>query len=214
MSQIEVDKVIPQSGTNLQIGGAGDTINLTTATVNLPTGQNVDTIKNLCADSYNLSITDANGCQTGSHQSQNPFSLLQTNFIVSNNDFLISEPLPIDPGATPYLINQNGLHISCNGGSDGTINLTTSGGTNPYQYSIDGGVNFQSSTSFSGLTAGSYTVLVRDFNSCDETQSVVLVEPNLLVLSLVSATPPLCYGMLLELFQLLLVGVQEMNHIQ
>ena len=38
MSQIEVDKVIPQSGTNLQIGEAGDTINLTTATVNLPTG--------------------------------------------------------------------------------------------------------------------------------------------------------------------------------
>ena len=38
MSQIEVDKVIPQSGTNLQIGEVGDTINLTTATVNLPTG--------------------------------------------------------------------------------------------------------------------------------------------------------------------------------
>ena len=38
MSQIEVDKVIPQSGTNLQIGEAGDTINLTNATVNLPVG--------------------------------------------------------------------------------------------------------------------------------------------------------------------------------
>ena len=38
MSQLEVDKVIPQSGTNLQIGEAGDTINLTTATVNLQTG--------------------------------------------------------------------------------------------------------------------------------------------------------------------------------
>ena len=38
MSQLEVDKVIPQSGTNLQIGEAGDTINLTNATVNLPVG--------------------------------------------------------------------------------------------------------------------------------------------------------------------------------
>mgnify|MGYP007073387999 CR=1 FL=1 len=38
MSQLEVDKVIPQSGTNLQIGEAGDTIDLTTPTVNLPTG--------------------------------------------------------------------------------------------------------------------------------------------------------------------------------
>ena len=38
MSTIEVDKVIPQSGTNLQIGEAGDTINLTNATGNLPVG--------------------------------------------------------------------------------------------------------------------------------------------------------------------------------
>ena len=38
MSTLEVDKVIPQSGTNLQIGEAGDTVNLSTATVNLPTG--------------------------------------------------------------------------------------------------------------------------------------------------------------------------------
>ena len=38
MSKIEVDQVVPKSGTNLQIGEAGDTINLTTATVNLPTG--------------------------------------------------------------------------------------------------------------------------------------------------------------------------------
>ena len=38
MSQIAVDKVIPQSGTNLQIGESGDTVNLSTATVNLPRG--------------------------------------------------------------------------------------------------------------------------------------------------------------------------------
>ena len=38
MSTLEVDKVIPQSGTNLQIGEAGDTVNLSTATVNLPSG--------------------------------------------------------------------------------------------------------------------------------------------------------------------------------
>ena len=38
MSKVEVDQIVPKSGTNLQIGEAGDTINLTTATVNLPTG--------------------------------------------------------------------------------------------------------------------------------------------------------------------------------
>ena len=52
MSQIEVDKIIPQSGTALQVGENGDTItvpagatlNLTNATVTYPNGsvQNVD----------------------------------------------------------------------------------------------------------------------------------------------------------------------------
>ena len=38
MSEVRVNKITPRSGTSVQIGEAGDTINLTTATVNLPTG--------------------------------------------------------------------------------------------------------------------------------------------------------------------------------
>ena len=38
MSEVRVNKIPPRSGTSVQIGEAGDTINLTTATVNLPTG--------------------------------------------------------------------------------------------------------------------------------------------------------------------------------
>jgi hypothetical protein len=38
MSEVKVNKITPRSGTSVQIGEAGDTINLTTATVNLPTG--------------------------------------------------------------------------------------------------------------------------------------------------------------------------------
>ena len=38
MSEVKVNKITPRSGTSLQLGEAGDTINLTTATVNLPTG--------------------------------------------------------------------------------------------------------------------------------------------------------------------------------
>ena len=38
MSEVRVNKITPRSGPSVQIGEAGDTINLTTATVNLPTG--------------------------------------------------------------------------------------------------------------------------------------------------------------------------------
>ena len=38
MSEVRENKITPRSGTSVQIGEAGDTINLTTATVNLPTG--------------------------------------------------------------------------------------------------------------------------------------------------------------------------------
>jgi len=54
---------------------------------------------------------------------------------------------------------------SC-GANDGTITITASGGTPPLQYSIDGGVIFTGSGSFTGLSAGSYPVVVTDTNGC------------------------------------------------
>ena len=50
--------------------------------------------------------------------------------------------------------------------TDDTIVAHASGGTPPYQYSIDGGVTFQTDSTFSDLPPGDYTVLVRDLNGC------------------------------------------------
>jgi gliding motility-associated-like protein len=51
---------------------------------------------------------------------------------------------------------------SC-GNNNGSITVATpSGGTPPYQYSIDGGTTWQSSNVFNGLAVGSYTVKVKD----------------------------------------------------
>ncbi|MDO6429620.1 gliding motility-associated C-terminal domain-containing protein [Flavitalea sp. BT771] len=47
------------------------------------------------------------------------------------------------------------------GKSDGSINVSASGGTGRYTYSRDG-VNFQSSPVFSSLPVGSYTVTIKD----------------------------------------------------
>ena len=63
---------------------------------------------------------------------------------------------------------------TCNGGDDGKITVSGSGGTSPYQFSLNGGP-FQTSGMFPGLEAGNYTVEVRDANGCTETTGVVTV---------------------------------------
>ncbi len=66
--------------------------------------------------------------------------------------------------------------LSCSGGT-GEITVTdVSGGTPNYTYSIDG-VNFQTGTVFSGLTAGTYSVIVQDSNGCTFTTNDVVIAP-------------------------------------
>lgn len=54
---------------------------------------------------------------------------------------------------------------SC-GSSDGTITVTAVGGTVPFEYSINGGATYQTSTIFTGLPAGTYSVVVNDGRGC------------------------------------------------
>jgi len=64
----------------------------------------------------------------------------------------------------------------CEGGNDGEIIVTAGGGTPPYQYSIDGGSNYQSSGTFSNLTAGNYTIKVIDDGGCTATVNATLLD--------------------------------------
>ncbi len=58
--------------------------------------------------------------------------------------------------------------------TDATIEVqNVTGGTVPYQYSIDG-INFQPGTTFTGLKDGKYTITVRDANGCFITDSVTI----------------------------------------
>ncbi|WP_452224474.1 T9SS type B sorting domain-containing protein [Lacinutrix chionoecetis] len=81
----------------------------------------------------------------------------------------ILESNPIIGTATltsPYTCNTNG-----------TITVTgVSGGTVPYQYSIDG-ITFQTSNIFSGLTAGTYTIIVQDASNCTIATNDITIEP-------------------------------------
>ena len=83
------------------------------------------------------------------------------------------QPLTTTASSTP---------ASCNGGADGTATATPAGGSPGYTYawtttdgSIPSGQEVEQSPS--GLTAGTYTVVVTDSKSCMTTTSVLVGQP-------------------------------------
>lgn len=112
-------------------------------------GLNTSNSSTLTAGTYNISITDAVGEQ-------------------SELTAIISEPTLLEGTLTT-------TNISCNGGDDGTIDLTVIGGTAPYSYLWSNG---STSEDLSGLTAGAYSVLVTDANACILGNSTTLEEPD------------------------------------
>ncbi|AKA34957.1 T9SS type B sorting domain-containing protein [Flagellimonas lutaonensis] len=95
-------------------------------------------------------------------------------FCEASFDIAVVQDAPIS--ITPTVTN-----VTCFGGADGSITLAASGGEGPYEYSIDNGANYQTTTDFFNLTAGSYTVRVRDVNNCDASVVVAVNEPAQLV---------------------------------
>jgi hypothetical protein len=66
--------------------------------------------------------------------------------------------------------------VSCAGSSDGSINLTINGGTEPFTYSWSTGATTKDLAS---LAVGNYTVTVTDANNCTETLTAsVLTTPD------------------------------------
>lgn len=110
------------------------------------------TFGGLPAGNYTIYMKDASGC-TGS-----------TVVTITEPDALTSNALAI--GAT------------CNGGNDGSISITASGGTQPYSYSINQGFQYFQSGVFTNLTPGEYLLAVKDANNCLSFTSVQVVHPS------------------------------------
>jgi gliding motility-associated-like protein len=131
-----------------------------TTTQNLSNGVSSYSLVALCADNYDVVVTDDNGCSTSP----------------PTTTFVIAPISPIVPAGTVSIFNMNGYNVSCNGANDGSITASASGGTGTFTYSIDG-INFQSNALFSGLIAGNYTITYKDANDCIETEQLTLNEP-------------------------------------
>ena len=71
--------------------------------------------------------------------------------------------------------------VLCSGGSEGQITVSVTGGTPPYQYSLNGSP-VQPGNTFGNLVAGEYTVVVSDQNGFTaESGIVTLMDPPLLL---------------------------------
>lgn len=102
----------------------------------------------IVAGNYTVTIKDGNQCQ------------------------FVSAPVNVSTPSA-LAINSNGIvitDVSCQGGSNGAISVTPSGGTSPYKYdwSNDGpdNGNPDDPQGISGLAAGTYTVTVSDLRGC------------------------------------------------
>src|SRR5690606_21462529 len=90
---------------------------------------------------------------------------------------------------------------ACAGGNDGAVTVNISGGTAPYQVTIDTGGVPQTITvpipiaqTFNGLSAGTVNVSVTDAAGCSGSASVTLTEPSPVVINGVNVTNESCAG--------------------
>jgi gliding motility-associated-like protein/uncharacterized repeat protein (TIGR01451 family) len=147
---------------SVSIGLAGGTVPYAFAWSNGDTTQN---ISNLGAGTYDVTVTDSNGCQLA-------------------QSFTITEPPLLE-------LSETHTDILCFGDATGDIDVSTTGGTQPYSYSWS---NSSTSEDLTAITAGTYTLTSTDGNGCTATVSATIAQP-LMGLAL-SSTPTdvLCFG--------------------
>ncbi len=120
------------------------------------TWQSSNIFNGLAAGTYTVYYREVNGCQ-------------------GSQSITITEPPAL--AATTSTVA-----VVCNGQNNGTITIVPNGGATPYDYSIDGGANWQSGNIFN-VPAGTYTVIIRDANGCTTPRTITVTQPAALTAS-------------------------------
>ena len=143
-----------QTHVNATCGNANGSIDLTVTggsggilTYQWSNGATSQDLTNISAGSYSVTVTSGSGCI-------NVLSTTITNIA--------------GPALTVSHIN-----ASC-GSANGSIDLTVTGGTSPYNYQWSNGANTQD---LSNLVAGTYIVTVSDANGCTAVNYAVISSP-------------------------------------
>lgn len=120
----------------------------------------------------------------------------------SNSSTILSlASLPACAACPTLTVNTfNVTAVSCFGLTNGSFNVSTTGGASPYDYVVllggttIGVLNNVSGTQlFSGLAPGTYTINVTDNNGCPGTTTVIITQPPVLTVT-ISGTLTFCNG--------------------
>ncbi|MBL7982897.1 MAG: gliding motility-associated C-terminal domain-containing protein [Flavobacteriales bacterium] len=119
-----------------------------------------NTLEQLVAGNYTITITDANGC-------------------TADTSITLTSPTSLPDLELSASLQPSGTNISCFGGSDGEINATIDGGSAPYSYQWQGPSGpLSGTTTLSGAFAGTYSLTITDANACAITSTITLVQPD------------------------------------
>ncbi|MCA6365242.1 MAG: gliding motility-associated C-terminal domain-containing protein, partial [Bacteroidetes bacterium] len=128
-------------------GGAGGFTYLWT-----PGSFTTSTVNSLGAGTYNVTVTDANGCiATASATVNNSSSIAATNSVTN---------------------------VLCNGASTGSATVTVTGNNGTVTYSWS--PNVSTTNTATGLSAGTYVVTATDAMGCIATTTVIITQPSAL----------------------------------
>lgn len=111
-------------------------------------GATSESLNNITAGTYNLTITDNNAC-------------------TYTESFLVEEPFEL-------IVSSSHTDIDCFGESTGTAEVSVSGGSLPYIYAWSTG---GTTASINNLSAGSYSVTVTDANGCNDVINYNILQP-------------------------------------
>jgi gliding motility-associated-like protein len=148
------------SGTQTNVacfGGSSGAVNLTISGGSEPytflwsNGATTEDLSGLIEGTYSVTVTDINGC-------------------TANASFTITQPAQLTGNVSSK------TNVLCFGASSGSITFAGSGGTSPYEYSIDAGP-YQPLGTFNDLDAGLHTMSVRDANLCTFNVAVNISQP-------------------------------------
>lgn len=133
-----------------------------------PVPQTTSTAVSLCDGTYQVTVTDQNGC-----------AVTSSPVVITEPPFLTSSVTQTDP--------------TCNSDCDGTATLTIVGGTAPFVIQWDDPAA-QTTATATSLCAGTYQVTVSDANNCtDGPHSVTLTDPSLIT-AVINSTGISCSG--------------------
>jgi hypothetical protein len=120
---------------------------------------------------YPATITDAHGCPG------------------SATGVLVDQP-------TPIVASETTVPASCNGGNDGKVTVNVSGGTGPYSVTVNGVTHtaVTTSTTFTGLSTGTYPATITDAHNCPGSATGVLVDQPTPIVASETTVPVSCNG--------------------